>query len=371
MGLSKKIELGFRRTLLRMLKFMGRRRPSAPRSDYDKCKFLFIRQDRIGDVLVSTPLLASLKKHYPGAVIDVLLSSNNHFVLENEPAVRKRWVYDKKLLSSLRVLSGMRAERYDFVIDLMDNPSATSTVILLLAGGKWNVGLEKDNQYAYDIVVPMLSRKETHIVDRLAQLLNAFGIASEREDLNIRYQTKNRSDDTVRLFLEQHCQQTKRLIGVNISAGNDSRFWGIEQYRALLREINRRRKDVITILLFKPADQNRAMQIADETPGVVLAPTLSFDEFAAMIKRLWLLITPDTSAVHLAAAFRVPSVILYVQSDTTLRIWEPYRTPFEPVITTGGNLAGLGVPQVVEAIEKMTGRLSRVSAKPQSRSEHA
>src|SRR3970040_2014047 len=189
MGISKSIEVGYRRALLRILQMSVRSHASVVKTDYDNCKFLFVRQDRIGDVLVSTPLLLSLKKHYPRAVVDVLLSSNNHFVLNNEPAVRKRWVYDKRFLSSLRTLRAIRAERYDFVVDLMDNPSATSTVILLLAGGKWNVGLEKDNQYAYDIVVPMLSRKETHIVDRLGPLFNSFCLDNTKENLQIQYQT--------------------------------------------------------------------------------------------------------------------------------------------------------------------------------------
>jgi len=371
MGLSKTIELGFRRTLLRMLKLVGRRRSPLSRPDYDNCKFLFIRQDRIGDVLVSTPLLVSLKKHYPRAVIDILLSSNNYFVLDSESAVRKRWIYDKRFFSSLRVLSGIRAERYDFVIDLMDNPSATSTVILLLAGGKWNVGLEKDNQYAYDIVVPMLSRRETHIVDRLAQLLNAFGIDSTKEDLNIHYQTTKRSDQTIKAFLSDIDRRATHLIGVNISAGNDSRFWGVLQYRTLLSEISDRYADAQAVLLYKPSDLPRARQILDGIPGVVLASKMTFDEFASMIKHLWLLITPDTSAVHLAAAFRVPSVILYVQSDTTLRIWEPYKTQCEPVVTTNDNLATLPVPRVLEALGRLTGRLSQSSAMDGVRPEHA
>jgi ADP-heptose:LPS heptosyltransferase len=371
MGLSKTIELVFRRALLRMLRFAARRRPATVRTDYNHCKFLFIRQDRIGDVLVSTPLLISLKRNYPGAVIDVLLSSNNHFVLNNETAVRKRWVYDKKFFSSLRVLFGIRSERYDFVIDLMDNPSATSTVILLLAGGKWNVGLEKDNSYAYDIVVPMLSRKETHIVDRLAQLLKVFGIEIGKEDLSIHYQTSASSEEAVRAFIAQRTPKGKHLIGINISAGNDSRFWGIPQYRLLMKEIRTKYSDAKTILLYKPSDSPRAEEIASGFPGVFLAPEMTFDEFAAMIRHLWLLITPDTSAVHLAAAFHIPSVVLYVQADSTLRIWEPYNTDCEPVITTSDTLAGLEVPRVVEAIRRITGRIRPGPSKIQRRPEHA
>ncbi len=357
MGLHKVLEIGLRKFLLKMLRLAGRRPASGIRRDFGNCKFLFIRQDRIGDVLVSTPLLVELKRKYPAAVIDVLLSSNNHFVLENEPAVRKRWVYDKKLISSLNILRRIRKERYDFVVDLMDNPSATSTVILLLAGGKWNVGLEKDNRYAYDVVVPMMSRSESHIVDRLARILEVFGIAENEVDLRIRYNTRKESDDRITEFLKSSCSGRKDVLGVNISAGNDSRFWGIAQYREFLAHLTEGLPSACIVVLYKPEDSARAQEIV-RGMNVVISPPLTFDEFAAAIKRLWLLVTPDTSAVHLAAAFQTPSVILYVQSDSSLRIWEPYKTECEPVVTTHRDLSTLPVSAVVEAFQKLAKRLT-------------
>ncbi|HVN48646.1 MAG TPA: hypothetical protein VMU30_07475, partial [Bacteroidota bacterium] len=107
----KRIEIGFRRSLIRLLgKFVSRKHEIISTVDYNACKYLFIRQDMIGDVLVSTPLFAALKKHYPQATIDVLLSSKNHFVLQNDPAIRKRWTYKKKIFSALKMLRAVRNE---------------------------------------------------------------------------------------------------------------------------------------------------------------------------------------------------------------------------------------------------------------------
>ncbi|MEX0735877.1 MAG: hypothetical protein WD182_00435, partial [Bacteroidota bacterium] len=157
MGLLKQTEIGFRQGLLRMLRVFVKRGNPLPRDlDFNSCTFLFVRQDRIGDVLVSTPLIHALKKHYPGATVDFLLSTNNHFVLEHEPLVRNRWIYRKNPQGAIETLVTIRRQHYDFVIDLMDNPSTTSTVICLCSGGKWSVGLSKENAYAYDIAVPLL-----------------------------------------------------------------------------------------------------------------------------------------------------------------------------------------------------------------------
>lgn len=351
----KSVEVGFRKLLLKSLRHVSRSRRKPPQAlDYNQCKVLFIRQDRIGDVLVSTPIFFALKKAYPGIVIDVLLSSNNHFVLDHASYVRKRWVYTKNLLSSVTLLREIRNEKYDFVVDLMDNPSATSTVLLLFSGGAWNVGLEKENSYAYDIIVPMLSRRETHIIDRLAKLLTVFGVAET--DLRVDYTTSPVSDQFVETIMRNGFKSKSRLIGINISAGHDSRFWGVENYREFLRLLKRTFGDSSIILLHKPEDRGRALEIVRDSREVLVPPSLSFDQFAAFIKKLSILFTPDTSAVHLAAAFQVPSVILYVQSDKALRIWEPYRTECETIVAER-DLSSLDVSTVFLAFKRLMDRL--------------
>ncbi|MBI2619753.1 MAG: glycosyltransferase family 9 protein [Ignavibacteriales bacterium] len=357
------MEIGFRKVIVQSLGMLTRRRKRLPTGiDFNQCKFLFIRQDRIGDVLVSTPLFVLLKKHYPNAVLDVLLSKNNHFVLDHETLIRKRWVYTKRFASSLRNLADIRSERYDFVIDLMDNPSATSTVVALLAGGTWNVGIDKDNRYAYDVVVPMLSRRDTHIVDRLAQLLTVFGIDPTREHLQIRYSVSPQAENVVSTFERNHALKKRPIVGINISAGSDARYWGARNYQNLLQLIQRNIKSHAVVVLCKSEDRDRAREIIKSSPDAIMAPELSFDEFAALIRRLHVLVTPDTSAVHLASAFHIPSVVLYVQSDSNLRIWEPYRTPCEPIVTKVDDLSAIPVSQVFEGLQRLLGNVPKARA---------
>ncbi|MEX2115502.1 MAG: glycosyltransferase family 9 protein [Bacteroidota bacterium] len=356
-ALGKWIEQWIRKVLLSLLRVLARSRRSLPApADINTSKILFIRQDRIGDVLISTPLFASLKNRFPHVVLDVLLSTNNHFVLANSRLVRKRWIYTKRLVSSFKTLMGIRRERYDFVVDLMDNPSATSTVILLLSGGKRTVGLKKENAYACDIVVPLKSRKESHIVDRIAQLLTVFGIDPIQEELRIQYDVSESSENEVKGFLKAQGLDSSPLIGLNISAGSETRFWGIMNYRALLDAIRTEHPGATVVVLSKPSDSARAKDIVNGKEGVILAPETSFDGFAAWIKRVSLLVTPDTSAVHLAAAFNVPSVVLYVQSNPELRIWEPYKTPSESLISTVDDLTTISVDQVRLAVQRLLHR---------------
>jgi ADP-heptose:LPS heptosyltransferase len=359
--LFKKIEIAFRRILIRILGLLVHsRRPAPGLIDFRQRKFLFVRQDRIGDVLVSTPLFASLKNKYKDAIVDVLLSTNNHFVLANDPNVRKRWIYDKHILSSVRMIREIRKERYDFVIDLMDNPSATSTTICLLSGARWTVGLQKENEYAYDIVVPLLSRKETHIVDRIARLLVPFGIDPSTEDLRIRYNVTDQAQEFSKGVFEENKITPVKTIGINISAGHEVRFWGVDNFRALITLLQRKYRNEAILLLSKPAHRPLAEEIARGFDNVIVAPvTHSFDEFAGLIENLGLLITPDTSAVHLAAAFSVPSAVLYVQSNKDLRIWDPYKSRSELLVADVDNLRVISPERVFQAVQRLKSKRQR------------
>ena len=355
MDFLKRVEISFRRFLLRLIGFMVRRgAPLTTDIDFNSCKFLFVRQDRIGDVLVSTPLIYVLKKHYPNAAVDFLLSSNNYFVLDHEPLVRKRWIYAKNLSSALRIIRSIRRERYDFVVDLMDNPSTTSTVVCALAGGKWNVGLSKENEYVYDVQVPLLSRKETHIIDRLARLLTVFGIDIEGEDLSVRYVVSTESTVFARKFFESRLLNGKSVIGLNISPATGVRFWGTKNFQELIGRLKSAYPRFPLLILFQPADRAHAEEVASPFDDVFVSPeTHSFDQFAALVAQVGLLVTPDTSAVHLAAAFHIPSVVLYVQSNKELRIWEPYASVSETLVTDVDDLTTIHCDRVYEAVTKL------------------
>ncbi len=333
---------------------MRKRRPLPNGVDFDSCKFLFVRQDRIGDVLISTPLFFVLRKRYPSAVLDVLLSVNNHFALSNDPIIRKRWIYEKNLFSAIKMVMGIRRERYDFVIDLMDNPSATSTVICLLSGSRWNVGLDKENRQVYDIVVPMLSRKATHIVDRIAQLLVPFGIDPSREELRVRYVVGESARQFGCSVLEQFGMMRGKMVGINISAGHDVRFWGVDNFRTLITLLQKKSPRRPILLLFKPSHAHQAQQIVHGFDHVYLSPkTDSFDKFAALVSVLGLLITPDTSAVHLAAAFDIPAVVLFVQSNKNLRIWDPYKSPSVNLVSDIDDLRLISPRDVARAASRL------------------
>jgi ADP-heptose:LPS heptosyltransferase len=133
------------------------------------------------------------------------------------------------------------------------------------------------------------------------------------------------------------------LIGINISAGSKARFWGIENYRRLIKFLSG--YNVNILVLSSPRDANDAVEIAAE--NYVNFFSTDFGEFAAIISRLNFLFTPDTAVVHLASAFEIPMFGIYVKYNTTDMIWSPYKMKYESIITTNYNLEEITIEQVI------------------------
>ena len=102
------------------------------------------------------------------------------------------------------------------------------------------------------------------------------------------------------------------------------------------------------MLLAKPEDFSLAEQIIDDNRLIF---TSDFDNFCALISRLNFLFTPDTSTVHIAAAFDIPMFGIYVNYDTDEMIWTPYNTTFEAIITKEPTLHNIIFSDVKEKLK--------------------
>jgi len=93
-------------------------------------KVLILRNDKIGDMIVTTALLRELKKNYPHWQIDVAASSANRDVIADNPHVSDILIWDKQpLLRDLRTtIADLRRRRYDVIF----NPYNRFSIPLLL-----------------------------------------------------------------------------------------------------------------------------------------------------------------------------------------------------------------------------------------------
>ncbi|MCS7211545.1 MAG: glycosyltransferase family 9 protein [Chloroherpetonaceae bacterium] len=314
-------------------------------------RILLLRHDKLGDAIISLPLLRVLRTHFPEMQIDVLLSKHN-FALA--PHVRRYanqcWQYEKSALKSLWLVRQLRAARYHAVVDLMDNASATSSVLIKLLDVS-AVGIEKSNAASYTYLVPMLDRNCTHIVERLAQLLLPFGIDPNQESLELEYPLSPHLLEHARQRLGEKLARYR--FGINISAGDRWRYWGKDNFIRFISAFKAQHSEIEVVVFAHHLDRQEAEQIAAATNSRLAPIVPTLDEFAAMLVQCDALLSPDTAIVHIAAAWKVPQVVLYSRAEGLPMVWLPYRAPHRALETRADSIQAIGVEAVLKATESL------------------
>lgn len=328
-------------------------------------RILLLRQDRIGDVLVSTPIVAEIRVRFPDATIGMVLSTNNKAVAYTvEPFVDQIHLYRKSLIDLFRLRRELRSCRYDVVIDLMDNPSSTSALLIQGSAAPLAVGVDKENRRVYTHVVPLADRTSVHIVERIARVTWPLGFGLAPSDLRPRIPGAVPRRDAP----QASSKLATHRLGVNISGSDVDRMYPEEQMTSVLRSVantyaNEILNGTLTIALMSaPHHHEMAVRIADAIGATCLDPMPSFRDFAQAIGSCDMFMTPDTSAVHVAAAWNVPTVVLFAQDDRKLMPWHPYNTRNWSCIAHNAPLAAIAAENVAAAVTAMIHETTGLSA---------
>ena len=151
-------------------------------------KVLVLKRDKLGDLLLTTPLLARLKAALPQAEAHLLANDYNAWVVAGNPHVDRLWVY-RRVRHAGRVSLGaawqwlwqslaLRREHYDWVIVANGDESPRAIRRGLALRGKRTVARCADPSRYPGLTDPVALDVQSHEIDRLLALLAPMGIAA-------------------------------------------------------------------------------------------------------------------------------------------------------------------------------------------------
>jgi len=298
--------------------------------DIRKAKnILFLRYDRIGDMVITTPVFRELKLAYPEINITVLASKANQCVLLNNPYVDLVITNHKNnLLKDLPTLLVLRKEKFDVCVEFDHSviPHAIlrlriikpRKIISVIKEGRYGVKGDELKLYDYFTEKP----KDTHFRDIWLNTLNPFGVTpkSKQYDLFCTDQQKGNAVD----FLSQF--QKKIIIGINLEGAVKGKKITSDKLEEICRGIYHINREVQIILLSSPKLYSNIIRISQKMNLPYVVPsykTVSVLDVAALIQNLQLIITPDTSIVHIASAFNIPIVSIHEKNNQSYHLFKP------------------------------------------------
>ncbi|MGQ0546418.1 MAG: glycosyltransferase family 9 protein [Betaproteobacteria bacterium] len=273
---------------------------------------LVVATRRIGDVLLATPLIRSLRRAWPAAVIDVLVFAGKGEVLEGNPdcnaviEVPERPGWREHARLARRIL-----RRYDLGIATQQSDRshlyawlAARRRVGLVADMRWSSAWKRLSCAAYEL----LDDVNTHTVVQNLRLADHLGIARHYEVVPPK--AKGMVD------LE------KPYVVVHPVAMFAYKSWTREGWRDLVAWL--RAEGLKVALTGGPSAEERAYcaALAAEPDVVDLSGRLSLGELAELVRGCRLYVGPDTSVTHLAAACGVPTLALFGPSNPVK--WGPW-----------------------------------------------
>jgi ADP-heptose:LPS heptosyltransferase len=311
-------------------------------------KILFLRYDRIGDMIVTTPIFRNLKRLHPTLHIGVVTSRLNAELISNNPHVDATYVVSSQPLALIREVFRARRERYDVVINFIFNRTTTGGLLAnLIAPKGFKVGQGDDKYRFYFNRLLVLERGASHMVDTLASIIQqVFGIGLKPEDLELEIYVDEASKRRVHEYLRRnglrrwnHGGEGSTYIIYNLSATDAVRRLSPQQAALFGRWLGTR-KEMRTVLLVAPGDREmervatelvrnwRCLRFPPESHATLL-------EIASIIEGALCCVTPDTSIIHFASAMKTPVLGLFTPLQG-MHEWLPYRIQHKLVTAESG-----------------------------------
>jgi len=291
---------------------------------------LIMRQDRIGDMIMTLPLIRGLRELYPGTRIGVVASESNRIILKYEAGVDVI-TYRKDPGGFISSLAEARRFSPDAAVDMHMHDSTTSFLYALFSGARWRLHIDRENGLPFNIRVK--APQDGHIMDAFAGLLSGLGRKVEAVGLDREIVLSKEETGFAKDFWSRSGILSGDCVAVNISAGGENRRWGVDRYiRVCVCILEMGLKPLI---IYSPSDYEAAYAVCRSEPGIFVSPvTPSILHLAALIRGVRILVSPDTSVIHLAASIGIPVVGMYLPFNPSLPKWYPWDVKSEVLLAS-------------------------------------
>ncbi len=292
-------------------------------------RILVIRLDRIGDVVLSTPVVRQLRQAFPTAFLAMMVRPECRELVEGHPDLDAVLLYDRdgrehSVAATIGFARRLRADRFDAALIL--HPSNRSHWIPWLAGIPMRVGYARKTAWLLTHRVPHRKQEgDRHEAEYSLELLRVLGIEPAPPAPVIALSS------AAQVRAEQHLAQagagaSRQIVALHPSASCRSKRWAPERF-AVVADRLASEQGVQVVLVAGPADVEHADAVrrAMRTAPLNLAGRLSVGELAWVLKRAAVLLSNDSGPVHIAAAVGTPVVAIFGRNERGLspRRWGP------------------------------------------------
>jgi heptosyltransferase I len=320
--------------------------PSAELRSRDFRKILLIKLSAVGDVIHTIPVLNKLRRRYPSAQLDWLVTPAIAELLRHNPAItnviefaREDWSRPwtpAPFVSYARLAAKLRANGYDLVIDM--HGQFRTAVFALATGAPVRIGFDRPRARVWDasprtfsaearkhawqgaregswlaytdhIPVPTL---DLHAVDRYLSVGPILGLEEDPPDFS--FPIPQAASANIASLLHRHDIAGAPLVAMAPGTIWETKHWGTDKFAEVARHFLQ--KGFAVALMGSRRERVVCEEVARLAPGSVdVAGETTLTELAALVRRSAISVTNDSGPMHLAVALGRPVVSVFGPTD--------------------------------------------------------
>ncbi|MEZ5347073.1 MAG: glycosyltransferase family 9 protein [Pyrinomonadaceae bacterium] len=317
-------------------------------------RILVVRLRSIGDTVLTTPSLISLRKFLPKARIDILLEDWVAPVMDGFDAVDNVITVSKSAKDRAIVARKLRSEKYDVAFNL--HGGTTATFFVRASGAKHRVGY---SNYRYSFLYNHLlsssadfwEKEKTHSAEQQLALLGFVGVPVKERPKSFLAVTENASSSLIRKITaktqrrngidesgavnaESAAGSLGSIEGEEILSASDSTIallhpvaafatkqWDTEKFARIAEFLSEKGFRVAAV------GTEKERTVLEKLKDLSKAEVITFDdltlpEITALASRSAIFIGNDSGIAHIAAAVKTPSVVIFGSSNRDH--WRPW-----------------------------------------------
>ncbi len=275
----------------------------------------------LGDLILTTPLFASIKKIYPNSHLSVIAKPFGKDVLKNNPDIDNLIIFDKKSMSTLNLIKSIKSEKYDIAIS--PHRSHRASYSLFLARIPERIGFDKAGfSFLYTKKVPHRF-DGTHEIDRNLRLLS---VLPDYTPEKLEKLPKLPLTEEEEYYYKKFNLKDKEYILIAPGSKWETKRWTPEGYGTLIDMLIETGENVVLIGSKEDEDFTKQVLTYSKRNNKVknLVGKTNLRETFSIIKHAKLLVSNDSAPVHMAVAYGTPVVDIYGPTITDFGFY-PYR----------------------------------------------
>lgn len=285
-------------------------------------RILIVRTDRIGDVILSTPVIKAMRDNYPSSYIAMMVRPYAEEIVEGNPYLDEIILYDKDSAhkswwESLQFMLSLKQKRFDVAIIL--HPTNRVHLITFFAGIPRRIGYNMKLGFLLtDRLKHIKQEGQKHEIEYNLDIIRYFRI--EPKDKSLYMPIKEESQRSIEhLLKELDIKENEEILAIHPGASCPSKIWPPERFARVADSLIERYGFKVLIVA---AAQDKG--IANEVAGSMhqasfnVAGRTLISELASLLKRCRLFVSNDSGPVHIASAVGTPVISIFGRSQKGL-----------------------------------------------------